>query len=244
MERWVLAFCLGVVGGVAGAVGVDLVRTSSPTETASAAGDGSLSRDLAGRLDRIEAALATPAVTLRGTSGEPAGGVPTATADALKRIEEKMTSLETKVTEAVAKPAGEEGGGRGNRAPRKRVSLGDVSAELSLSRSEESELRQIYKDTWDKAVGLLAQPDGDTAAIQKELEDATKTPGGGRMVMAKYLPKFLGKMGEFLALDADRRTRVEQTVGAEKAAKLESMDLIEANPLGLGGSMNFEARSR
>ena len=56
------------------------------------------------------------------------------------------------------------------------------------------------------------------------------------------MPRVLPKLGEFMQIESDRRTRVDETLGKDRARDLQSKyDIEEANPIGMGGRMRFEA---
>jgi hypothetical protein len=65
------------------------------------------------------------------------------------------------------------------------------------------------------------------------------------MMMAKYLPKMLPRIGELMTIRFDQDAAVQAAVGADKAARLDSrFDVVEANPLGAMNEMRIEASTR
>ncbi len=158
----------------------------------------------------------------------------------------KETVKETLAELKSEEPAGElmlPGRGRRMRPSKKRLSLADAAADFGLSSGEEAELRDIYQDTMDKAVKLIAGEDGDADQVRKDLEAMRTDPSKRVAMMGKYIPKFLPKIGEFIQLDQNRRKRVEETLGKDRARELNNKyDIEEANPTGMGGNMRFETQ--
>jgi hypothetical protein len=243
MDRILLSLLLGVVGGVAGAVGVDLVRGAPAESPESSAAAPTRDADLLARLDRIEAALQAPPV-LEAAPAEPPPLATVHAAETLRRIDERIAAMEKRMSEGFRPQGPSEEEAQARRPARRRVALAEISGEVGLTRAEEGELRRIYEETYEKALALLAQPDGDPAEIRREVEEMAKTDPGREALGLKYLPKFIGKIGEFVTLDGERRNRIRTAVGADKASKLEGYDLVEANPLGIGTRVGMEVRNR
>jgi hypothetical protein len=254
MERFLLALVAGMLGGAVGALAVDLIggRTASSTgdPAPTPAGLTADLRELAERMARIERALpaeTAPEARLQGRPDDPVTAEAAALAAneaaeaQLQRIEERVTAAAerafAKLEERREKPAP---------APdrKKRMTLAEVSAEIGLSREEESEIRRIYEETGEKLLKVLAEPDGDVEAVKRDLEAAAKTERGRNVVMMKYLPKILPKIGDVLSIQADRESRVAATLGPERAERYERFDVVEADPYGFGGNVRMEARGR
>jgi hypothetical protein len=260
VERLLLALLAGVLGGAAGAVALDLVRGRADRGPAGAASASDLSagpwREIDERLARIERSLATPATVpgaLAGRAAERgaeadaalagAAGVPAdpATEAHLRRIEERV---EAAAERALAK-AGERAEKPGPaEPPKRRAPLAEVAAEVGLSRDEEAEIRRIYDETGEKFLKLLADPDGDVEAVKRDLEAASKSDRGRGVIMMKYLPKMLPKLGDVLAVQAERETRIADVLGPERAERYDRFDVVEGDPFGFGGNLRMEARGR
>lgn len=249
MDRWLLGLLAGLVGGAGGALAVHfLVQAPERVEAPGAAPvraayaeeragttdrptlEGRPEDTLAARLDRIERLL---------EAGRGAGGpARTDTADpaALALVRQAVKAeldahaLEAKAAEAKDAKAADAG--------KKRVALSDAARELDLSAGEESELRRIYSDSQEKVLKILAGPDGDVEAVRRDVEDAKKDPKKAPLMMAKYIPKAMPRIGEFIQVSLEQNAAVQAAVGPDKAARLESdFDVIEANPIGGGSGM-------
>ena len=254
MDRWLLGLVAGLVGGAGGALAVHLLLP--PKEAPSAAPEPA------------RAARPEPREPREGGSGGPAlEARPEDTIGArLDRIERLLEAAAKTRTEAAADPAtlalvrkaiGEEMEARmGGTKPidldpkfkvpgKKRATLSEAARELDLSSSEEAELRRIYADTQEKYLKLIAGPDGDVDAVRRELDEAKKDPKKAPLMMAKYLPKMLPKIGELMTIRFDQDAAVQAAVGPDKAARLDSrFDVVEANPLGAMNEMRIEASTR
>jgi hypothetical protein len=115
---------------------------------------------------------------------------------------------------------------------------------MGLSRGEEAALRRIYDETGERMLRLLAEPDGDVEAVKRDLEAASKNERGRGVVMMKYLPKVLPKIGEMMAIQAERETRIDEVLGPERADSYQRYDVVEGDPYGFGGNVRMEARGR
>jgi hypothetical protein len=261
MDKWVLGLLAGLVGGAGGAFAVHLL-VSRP-EPATGAPDPSVSA----RLDRIEKALVPnpTAPTLEASPTLEAMAEDTLGAR-LERIERLLAggqgradpATDPAVLAVVRKALGEElearmgppdadGAAGKNVRPgepkKQRVTLSEAARELDLSSAEEAELRRIYADSQEKLLKIIAGPDGDVAAVRHDLDEAKKDPKKGPLMMAKYMPKVLPRLGEFIQVSLEQDAAVQAALGADKAARLESgFNVIEANPLGGENEMRIEAR--
>lgn len=251
MNNMGLALLIGLLAGIAGGFIPQLVSSGGAAgggEAAALADDGGM--DVNARLARIEAALDRITGGPMEAGGDPAlkGNAPirvSLDAESMAELKE-ATRATVKETLAEMQPAEGAAAGTLQRGPmrfaRKRTKLADAAAELGLSSGEEDEVRRIYAETMEKAFKLLAGEDGDVDQVRRDIESVQQDPSKRFSVFGKYMPRVLPKIGEFMQLDADRRKRVEQVVGKDKARDLErKYDIEESNPLGIGGNMRFEA---
>lgn len=255
MERWFLLFVVGVVAGASTAVVTRLVAPPPAAPEAAAASD------VEARLARIEASLATLAARaplLEARGGAPGGEAPAAAAAPAPAApaggalsEEFRTALRAELGKALEthasalREAGEEQARAGQpREPAKRrADLAEAAREMQLSADEEASLRRIYAETQDKMMRLLAKDDAELDTMRREMDEATRDPKRRPAVMAKYMPRLLPKLGEVIGVQMEQQAAVEATLGAERAAQLESRyDLVEANPLGGGMETRTDVR--
>jgi hypothetical protein len=243
MDRFVLALIAGVAGGAGGAAAVHLLWPPA-AERPAEEGGATVPREVTDRLERIESALAA----LRGQPGlegkRPEAAIPApaqpAAAAPMAADPRALAEIARVAAEAVDKRFAERDAAKAADAAkreRKRLSLAEASRELGLSASEEAELRRIYAQTQEKILKMLAEPDGDVEQVRKDLEAAQKDQRARGAVMMKYLPKALPKMGELVGVGMEQDAAVVTAVGEEKAERLKTYDVVEANPFGLGGNM-------
>jgi hypothetical protein len=253
MDRWLLGLLAGLVGGAGGALATHLLlpprdappeapaaqvsRPQPESQRAGGAGGPVLEArpedTLSTRLERIERLLEAAARSRAEAAADPA-------ALALVR---KAIGEELEARMGALKPA--EGEGKGKAAGKKRVTLSEAARELDLTSGEEAELRRIYADSQEKILKIVAGPDGDVDAVRREMDEAKKDPKRGAQMMAKYLPKVLPRLGEFMQVGLEREAAVQAAVGPDKAARLDNrFDVIEANPLGGMNEMRIEASAR
>lgn len=258
MDRWFLPLVVGVLAGATTALVTHLVAPPAPAH------DPAATTEVEARLARIEAALAAlaprgPALDGRGASpageGLAAAGLPAAPAAAAPASgvlsEEFRSALRAELGKALEshasalREAGEEQARAGQpREPAKRrADLAEAAREMQLSRAEEEALRGIYADTQDKMMRLLAKDDAEVETMRREMDEASRDPKRRPLVMAKYMPRLLPKLGEVISLQMGQQAAIESTLGAERAAQLESRyDLVEANPLGGGMETRTDVR--
>lgn len=252
MNNVLLALVVGLLAGIGGAFAVHMITTDpSPAEPVG----GSV--DLSGidaRLAKIEAALGREdALTLRGSAD---GGGPMSSEDreaiAMSVARQLETQMKGTVKEGVREAWSDmntagaiEMGARelpgAARVGRKKASIREAAAELGLSSTEENEVRRAYEDSIEKAIDLLAGEDGDREEVRRDFERLQSDPAARMAMFGKYMPKVMPKIGEFVALEMDRRSRIEKAIGADKARRLQNdFDLEEAGPL--SGNLRFETR--
>jgi hypothetical protein len=256
MNQTMLALLVGLVAGAGGAFTFHLIQGAGTSGDSGlvAAADGSTSsvqQELMAIREEL-AALRAPTGGLKGRAprpmtaegpGSPLAADPEAVEALLARIDERVgKAVEKKMAEAAEEKPEGSSGRRGGRRGRKRTSLADAARELELSAAQEDELRRIYEDSQNRFFKLMAEPDGDPEDVKREVMEASKTPGGGMKLVGKYMPKMLSKMGDVMAIEADRQAAITKTVGPEKARKLERDYSIEEDDiLGMrgGGGMSF-----
>jgi hypothetical protein len=253
MDRWLALLVAGLLGGAAGALAVDLVRGRAepvPVQSGSGGDVGALG-DVIARLERIESlARREPLAAAPATAsleGRAAGEGETAGADA---EEARLQRIEARVEAAVERKAKELGLGRAPEgtlaaAPpaKRRVSLATAASEVGLSRSEEDAVRRAYDEATERMLKLMAGENGDVEEVRRDME-AAKTEKNRGMVMMKYLPRALPKIGELAAIGMERDAKVAEIVGPDRAERWEAFDVEEGNPFGAGGGIRMEARNR
>jgi len=252
MNQTLLALIVGLIAGVAGAFTVNLLQGGS-------AGGGSNTVDwqpIQDRLDGIERRLqasssAPGTLATRAAGGEPstgAGRVLNSAGDEvmealLAKIDERVgKTVEQKLEQARAEEGESDSPRRGRRRrSRKRVSLADAARELELTGQQEDELRRIFESSQQRFFKLMAGPDGDVEEVKREVMEAAKTPGGAQKLIPKYMPKVVSNIGELMAIQAERESAVQKTLGPEKAQKFNNDYSVEEDDiLGLrGGQMSF-----
>lgn len=250
MKYAVISIVLGLAGGVLGALG-------ARTWLAEGAGDGTggvdlaTERSLSERLDRLEEALEAGGLLtarLEGRAEEGAGAVRAAVPEEVlaeyeevlaKRLEARVTKQVEETVKSLQEKAKE--GEDSTRRRRPRMELAEVAREIGLSASEEDGLRRIYADAQSKMFEMMAKPDGDVEQVKRDFEafknDETKRP----VLMQKYMPKFLGNIGNMMQVQAEQQQAIVDTVGEDKAAELQQYDIVEANPMGM--DLNVSARA-
>ncbi len=254
MDRWLLGLVAGVLGGAGGALALRLTlpeaRGAASLESPEAGGAARLER-----LERLLAALEARGPALEGRHPDPAAGaaqdaarlLATEGGQALRKAlrEEVVAALDTRIEalekagKAAAAPAAAPEG-----AKKRRVALAEAARELALSSDEEAALRKIYADAEEKMLKVVAGPEGDVEAVRKDLEDAKRDPKRRGIVMMKYMPKMLPRIADVMQVELEKQAAVEETLGADKAARLESeFNVIEGDPLGGGDDeLRVEAR--
>jgi hypothetical protein len=248
MERWFPALLVGLLGGAGGALAVHLLLPGRGGSESAAETDGTLATQLA----RVESAV--QALAARGPTLEAAAAKASA-ADAASQAEHVAT-LRKAVREELAtvldqrldklKEAGGEGAARAGRGgpERKRATLAEAAPDLGLTRAEEDELRRIYGESQEKMMRLAAGEGGDVEAVRRDVEDAKRDPKKRQPLLFKYMPKMLPNLGEFMQVTMEQEAAVVAAVGQERAERIQrEFDLVEANPIGVGGEMRVNARA-
>lgn len=250
MQNAILALVLGLAGGAAGAYLVFETRGDAASSAATAAAtraDG----DLVARVARLEALLPgreEAGASLAGRAEPPtAAGRTTLQTELeealLERIQPEIEERVAAKWEALQAEAAKEGERAERRGGRRRMPLAEVAAEMGISSAEEADLRQIYKESEEKMLKLLAGEDGDVEQVRRDIDLAVSDEAVRPQMMAKYMPRFLQNVGQVMTIEADKQSRIQQTLGPEKAADLMRYDVIEGRPFGLGGEMRVEARA-
>lgn len=256
MNQTLLALVVGVLAGAGGAFVVHTLQGDA-SGGASSLDWAPIQERLDGIEERLEARANPPGTlaTREGgrSDGEAVGsallaGESNAALDSLlAKIDDRVgKTVEQKLAEARAEE-GEEAFSRrgGRRRGRKRVSLADAARELELTAQQEDELRRIFEDNQRRFFKLMAGPAGDPEEVKREVMDAVKT-GSVQKLMPKYVPKVMSNIGELMAIQADRETAVQKTLGPEKARRFNNDYSVEEDDiLGMrGGGMRFGAEVR
>lgn len=249
MDRWIVALLVGLLGGVGGALAVNLLL---PPKAAAPEGGSEAGSALATQLARLEPALRALESSGPTLEGAPlragAAGVPldaAQMADLRKAVREELATVIDQRIDKL-KPAGGEAAAPAARreSEKKRVSLADASRALDLSASEEDALRRIYAESQEKMMRLVAGDGGDVEAVRREVDEARRDPKKRQGLVFKYMPKMLPKLGEFIQVGMEQEAAIAEAVGPDKAERLQrEFDVEEANPLGVGGEMRVNARA-
>ena len=254
MDRFLTALLAGLVGGVAGSLAVHYL-VEKPADVRSSETDA--------RLDRLRDAIQESRAQVGGppSSGSPApaaglqtgGGAPTlgpllapgspppaggslATGASASDLEALVARAAERAAEAVLEKQAAKAEAE-KPQPKKAASLAEVAHEMGLTGAQETEIREAYREATDRALKILAEPDGDTEAIRKELAEAKGNEGKRTAMMMKYVPKFLPKIGEFMVIQSDRDARIHKALGSdENVDKYEKYQVAEEDPFGFGGS--------
>jgi hypothetical protein len=258
MNQTMLALLVGLLAGIAGAFTVHLLEGGGEGGGVGGAADWQPVQERLASIERqLEARGAQPG-TLATRPGVPSASVSRDDSDAggallaaagpqaldalLARIDERVgATVEKKLEEARAEEGESSRRGRGRRN-RKRVSLADAARELELKGQQEDELRRIFESSQQRMFKLMAGPDGDPEEVKREVTEAAKTPGGPQKLIPKYMPKVVSNLGEIMAIQAERESAIQKTLGPEKAQRFNNDYSVEEDDvLGLrGGQMNFE----
>jgi hypothetical protein len=260
MDRLGVALLAGVLGGVGGALTVRFAIPPAPPAPASAPESGT-SREVAEQLAEIRRLLDRPAAASlstrpepvpparivpgdashagadSGTAGRPLGAL---TAADLQSIAERAADAaldrraQREEKDAAAKPP----------APA-RMPLADIAREMGLSGAQESDLREAYRSRTDRYLKLLAGPDGDPEAVRRELSDAKGDPDQIEALKGKYIPRFLSKIGEVAAIEAETAGKVNKALGSkENVAKYKRFTPEENDPFGLEASVSVRTSDK
>lgn len=244
MDKTIVALLVGLLAGAAGGFVPTLFENTAEDTDTVAATPGTDS-SVAERLAKIEAnidRLLEGGMKAGGLSGNAPMRVTIddATMSQLKKATKetvKETLAEMKEEGSAELPNESVRIGRGMGGGRKRMKLADAASELELTGAQEDELRQIYSDTYENMLKLVAGEDGNVEDVRRDIESVRDDPSKAMSVMGKYMPKiFPAKIGDFIKLRTDQDTKVRQAIGDEKATKLRrNYDIEEANPLPIGG---------
>lgn len=171
-----------------------------------------------------------PAPAPSPTGDSPAVG---ATADTLETVVARAveTALERRAeAERAAKAEAEK--------PKIRRPLAEVARELGLSPAQESEVRAAYRNAVDRMLKVLAEPESDAETLRRELDDARGDRGKGMAVVARHMPKFLSKIGDVMAIQAERDQRIHAALGPEHVESWVRYRVEEEDPFGLSGDVS------
>ncbi len=251
MRNAIVSLVLGLVGGGLGAFLVTQAQGEKAGPPASQPAAAREASDLVARIERLEALAplrGEDGASLQGratgvTAAEVEALVPTLEDSLLERIQPRVEEVVTAKWEALKESSSEQDEAGSRRGGRRRLPLAEVAAEIGISAGDEDELRRIYKDSEERMIQLMAGEDGDVEQVRRDIELATNDESLRPQMMAKYVPKFMKNVGEIMSIEADKQTRIQETLGPEKAAEYQRYDVVEGRPFGLGGSMRVEARA-
>jgi hypothetical protein len=247
MQRLLLPFLGSLLGA---ALGVVLVQRFSPahptTEVGGEAGEDGLREQVAELLRRLPPRTGLAPAPVAGPSGSSASGTGgaagTGTFPAAPSViaATDLDALATRLAQAMEdrRLEREKSDKEKERARRQRRPLADVARELQLSGAEESDVRRAYEEAAERMLKLMAEPESDAETLRRELAAVKGDPAKRMATMTKYMPKFVSKLGEVMAIQAETESRIVKAVGAEKAAKLQDYQLEEEDPFGMGGEVN------
>lgn len=232
MDKFLIALIAGLLGGAAGGyVTASLAPGDSVGNGSMAPGHGSA--EVMEELGRLRAAVEAGGSRpmLAGSSPEAAAGGAVdieALAEALKsRLDQPMREA---VRESVQQAAGElpvssmASIEEAARTPKKKVTLNELADELQLSGREMDELRQIRTDMENELIALLKTEDERAEDIRAELLEAKKDPMKQMTVGMKYIGRVFSKpekLGAIMGLEGKYKGRVKETIGADKAKRLD-----------------------
>jgi hypothetical protein len=262
MDRWATAVVAGLLGGIGGGLAVRFA-VPPPAGSPGAAPESALaSREVAEQvaeirrlLDRPPAASLSPR-TGGGTASEAAPGSTlggSAAGDSPAAVVPgSPRSLSAADLQALADRAAETALERQAQREKDawkpgtpRMALSDIAREIGLSSSQESELREMYRSRTERYLKLLAAPDGDPEAVRRELTEAKGDPDLVEAVKAKYIPKFLSKLGEVATIEAETAVRVNAVLGSKEAvAKYKKFTPEENDPFGLEANVSVTTRGK
>ncbi len=259
MNQIGLSLLIGLVAGVAGALGVHVITRDAPG--AATLVDGVDTAGLHARLDRIEAALERGGLaarpTLRGTAPDAGGGalaLGEAQFEALAtRLEERLTPALTKGIDASVQKAmgGLDAEWEEVHTPgtpetaeihgQKKATLAEAAAELGLTSEEEQAVRRITEESIEGFFKLLAGKDGSIVDVKREFEDARRDPKLKAALAEKYMSRAMSDLGGLITLGLAHDRRMKEAIGPEKAASLErDFEVTDLDPYGLEDLFDFE----
>jgi hypothetical protein len=243
MDRFLLPLLGALVGAVAG---VFAARALTPPDShAPAAPEARASDDLREQVAEIRRLLDRPA--LASAPAAPAAGTGTAPAAPAGAVvaPEQVQALATQIAQALEerKAAAEKAAKEAQAARKRRVPLAEAARELQLTAAQETEVRRAHEEAVEKYLKLLAEPEGDAESLRRELLAARNDPAKKRAIVTGRLPKFMSKLGEVMAIETERETRIIAAVGEDKADQLREYDLEEKDPFELGGNVTVGVRS-
>jgi hypothetical protein len=255
MVRVALGLVAGLLGGVGGALAV---RGLAPceTEVAPAPGGDRVDRLLdavAAIQRRLDAAgpaplaASSPAAGGGGApslaaasslaSGAPSAGPGAAYAAGGGDLEALVSRAAEKAAEAVLARQGEAKAAADREAEKKPATLAQVAHDLGLSASQETEIREAYRDSTERMLRLVAEPDGDPEALRRELLEARGNQAKRTALMLKHMPKVMGKLPDFMGIQAERESRIHKALGSEEnVAKYGRYEVAEEDPFGFSGT--------
>ncbi len=243
MQRILVPFLAAAAGGALGTLVAARLdgRSASSTTVAAEAGGSEVREELAALRRLLERPTPLAAVprsgdpTGGGTAGAAPGGSPSVAAGTAVTREDLRSAVEEAVARGLERvEAQRKEAEAAAKAPKKRVPLAEVARELALSGAQEDAVRRAYAEATEEFLEAMAKPESDAATLRRELEEAKDDPSKQVGLITKHAPKFLTKLGDFMAIEARRDEKIRRAVGPETARKLDGYDLEEENPFGFG----------
>lgn len=241
MDRFAIVLLASAIGA---AGGVFVMKTLDTQAGSSADAPAAVPSDLAVRLERIEAILSDrpEPLTLRGAAPAPGAFTPESPegkafiAAIAGQVSESTKEALAAAAEEAAPPSGEAPTRGRRRSNRKRMALTDVAKELELSSAEEQALKEVYEQSNDKLMKVLAGENGDTEEVRRDIEKIRENPDEAMAVMAKYIPRVTKDIGSFFSIRSQQTKGIRDAIGEDKAARLNREFVVEeSDPLGMGG---------
>lgn len=253
MNNVVLAIIVGVAAGLAGGLLAGMTRAPRGVSPAGTLTGVDLTT-LEARLDRIEALLqirteeteaALHGSGARERAAGPGGGLgDTEAVDALvERLDTRMRAAVAESIRSTWEELGATSAGPDPIAPppKKKVTLAEAAAELALSAAEEDEVRRISEDTMEKVVALLGKDqEGGEAKVREDFQAAKDDPAKSLELMGTYMGRVMSNLGGFIQIGMDHDRKMKESIGPEKAARLENeYEISDLDPYGLEDLFSF-----
>lgn len=241
MRQIVVPFVAALLGSAVGAVASARWLVPSRSASDAPAADSAATDDLREQLREVKALLDRPRELSAPVpnAANRAGAAPDADRAAAGR---PSAELEAAIAKAVT--AGIEAARKQDASllaalkpePKRKVTLAEAARELALSSAQEDEIRRAYTESTDRFLKLVAEPDSTPDAVRRELEEAKGDVAKRTGLMVKYMPKMLGKIGDFMSIQMERDARIHKALGRENVPKYEKLSVLEEDPFGMDGA--------
>jgi hypothetical protein len=243
MDRFLLPLLGALLGAAAGVFGARALGPAEPHVTPS--GESRATDDLREQVAEIRRLLDRPALAAAPPAPGAGAAVAPAPTGAAGVTAEQVEVIAAKVAQAIEdrRLAAEKAEKEAKVARRRRLPLAEAARELGLTAAEETEVRRAHEEAVEKMLKIMAEPESDAETLRRELLAVKNDPAKKMAIVTKKLPKFMTKLGDVMAIEAERQTRIVAAVGPEKAEKLEDYDLEEKDPFELNGNVSVGVRS-